>query len=179
MAQPTRIDLERSLRSLAAQGSGLASSLVIPGNTDAPDPTEEYATLTMVSDRAHGTPTLLYQYSSGSMAEHYSQVRMAQYDLQFFGDSASDKAASFSTWIDTAAGILAQNKEDLTIVSHAEIEQVDEIVSEQWETRAIIGFECAYNRSAETAVGTIDSADIRINYDEIIENLEVDNAESL
>ena len=96
-------DLERTLRSFVAAGSGLATDHVIPGNDKGPRPKEPYASLLLIGDDRLAYP-VRYQRPDNEMTTQVT-YRRANYSLQFYREGAVDLARAFVRFAESEIGL--------------------------------------------------------------------------
>ncbi len=101
--------LERSIREYVAQGSGLITQQVIPGNSKGPRELSTYASVLLMSDDRLNYPirTQRTRMDGGRMMGYTDDLvyRRARYSLQFYREGATDRAVQFDTWAMSENGL--------------------------------------------------------------------------
>ena len=92
------------VRSLIAEGSGLDTSLVIPGNDDGPRPRDSYASVLYLRNAARAYPVFV-QASTGTITT--TQER-ASYSVQWYRTGSHNRAHDFVEWTRSELGLEAQ-----------------------------------------------------------------------
>ena len=132
--EPYRIWVERKIRNMVAQGSGLRTELVIKGEQNAPLPQEPCAVVTQLRDVRHGRPEWIsiddqrfggvysrWGSDNGFAYELAQEWRRATYDIQWIGEPTQEDesntvlgpdeyAQNFVLWVISSPGILAQQR---------------------------------------------------------------------
>lgn len=148
--------LARSVRGYVAQGSGLPSDKVVPGNEmiadnvlvgDAdlrvrnapPLPAQPYASALLIDDAGVGHPELT---AYGDMLG-FRQLRRATYSVQFYGDQAMSLARRFDAWSRSAIGLDAELYQPFRL-ERMTVRQMDAIVDDEPYGRAGIDLVLMY-----------------------------------
>ena len=100
--------LERVVRAYIAEGTGLESNLVRPGNAKGPRPKDPYATLLLQNDQRRSYPEHRGLCNTAGIFTGTLQVepRRATYSLQFYRDGAVDLAEAFDRWAQSEIGLI-------------------------------------------------------------------------
>ena len=101
--------LERAVRWFVAEGCGLKSDLVIPGDDDKGQrPKAPYASLLLLDDRRKGYPIRRHipdgEAGAGRVADMI--YRRAEFSLQFYRKGAVDMAERFDAWAMSPRGLM-------------------------------------------------------------------------
>ena len=162
--EPTRRALERAVRAHVALGSGLASSLAIPGNDSAPAPEEPYATVTLISSALDGTP--YSRYGADGEEDATLGAVLADYSVQWLGEGSYERAHRFRFWCSTPLGIRHAHELGFTFNRCGPVRQIDAVISAAWEERSGVDLSIAYRyRYAAPAseIGTYDCIPLETN----------------
>ena len=135
---PRYADFEKSLRIFVAKGSGLDSSLVIPGNDPHPRADVPYATLLLITDVGIAYPARL-QDDAAEMTSS-AAYRRATFSLQFYRKGAMDYARDFCIWCESEIGLTTAEDNSFFILQtpRLSLARLDEIVGDAFEERIII-----------------------------------------
>ena len=100
--------LERVVRAFVAEGSGLDSDHVIPGNAKGPRWKDRYASLLLRTDQRRSYPEHRGLCNAAGLLTGTLQVepRRAIYSLQFYRDGAVELAERFDRWAQSEVGLL-------------------------------------------------------------------------
>ena len=156
---PRYADFERSLRIFIAKGSGLETSLVLPGNDPNPRPDVSYATLLLITDTGIAYPARL-QDDAAEMTSS-AAYRRAMFSLQFYREGAMDFARDFCVWCESEIGLTTAEDNSFFILQSPRLSlaRLDEIVGDAFEERVIINngtFMVDYVQETMQATGYID-----------------------
>ena len=101
--------LERSIREYVAEGSGLSTQHVIPGNSKGPREIVTYASVLLMSDDRLNYPIRAQRHRmiGGQMTGYTDDLvyRRARYSLQFYRAGATENAVQFDTWAMSENGL--------------------------------------------------------------------------
>ena len=169
LPEPTRLTSSprlnpRFVRAFVAEGSGIDTSLVMPGNRNAPTPIitdGAWATVLLVSDQPQGQ-TFGRDENEGWRIWTV-QYRVAIFSVQFFSQpdgGAVESAARFCLWCGSDDALIAAEggidaplidgepawvgRPEMRIELPLAYEQIDDIDDEQWEERALVNLRCHY-----------------------------------
>ena len=103
------LQLDRTIRAYVAQGAGLASNLVLPGNAQKQRPKTPYATVLAASDIRTGAPQYRQTINATGAADgtRTETPYRRNYSLQFYRDGALDLANAFERWASSEGGLIA------------------------------------------------------------------------
>ena len=133
---PTRQNLERVLRHFVALGADLPKNRVIPGKANVPSPKEPYATVLHITTSKQGTS------QSDGLGKSWANM-IGEYSVQIFREGSLDKAQRMLLWCNKLGSNWLQER-GITFGRIGPITQVDEIVSSEWEERAILTLSVGY-----------------------------------
>ena len=94
--------LARSVRIFVAEGSGLPTERVIPGNDKGPRPKDPYASVLLIDDKRRGYP-IRRQLEAGQTADLV--YRRAVYSVQFYRNGSVEIANKFDQWSQSENGL--------------------------------------------------------------------------
>ena len=171
---PRYADFEKSLRIFVAKGSGLDSSLVIPGNDPHPRGAAPYATLLLITDIGIAYPARL-QDEAAEMTSS-SAYRRATFSLQFYRKGAMDLARDFCVWCESEIGLTTAEDNSFFIlqVPRLSLARLDEIVGDAFEERIVINngtFMVDYVQETTQATGYIDRFEGILKYGRLTETV--------
>ena len=156
---PTR-SIERLIRSYIAEGAGLVSRLVIPGDQSGPAPTDPYATCLLLDSRQAGVNPTWGEFDGDQVQGRTIVSIRGRYSVQFYRSGSRDRGERFRRWADSPLGVLAAGRRGLTFLECGEVRQIDSIVSEAWEQRVALELSLGYSQRVEQALGRIEGIDI-------------------
>ena len=169
LPDPTRLTSSprlnpRFVRAFVAKGTGISTSLVMPGNRNAPAPLitdGPWATVLLVSDQPQGATFGRDDYEG--WRRYTAQYRIAVFSVQFFSQpdgGAVERAARLCLWAGSddaltsaEGGIDAPEidgepawvgRPEMRLELPLSYEQIDDIDDEQWEERALVNLRCHY-----------------------------------
>lgn len=169
---PTRT-IEDAVRGFVAEGSGLPSGNVVPGNDPAPAPIDLYATVLLIESKQEGLLPTIYSDGGAETQGLTLESIDALYSCQWFRDGARDAAEQFRIWAESPNGLLEAGRRGLTFNSVGPLRQIDEIVSSTWEERAGVDLRLGYTLALNRNVGRIPASSIRIAIDPIDETFNI------
>lgn len=163
--------LSRDVRAYVAAGSGLDSTLVIPGNDPAPAPAEPYATVLLVNERRDGVPPTRHVYDddAGTVNGTSYVSRESVWSVQFYRTGAVVRAQQFRDWTTTPLGLMAARARSLTMRAANEIRRIDQIISDTWEERAGLDLTIGSLHTVEQDLGVIRVVPLELNDTGVIE----------
>ena len=178
-------EFERTLRAFVAEGSGLATDHVIPGNDRGPRPGMPYASLLLSDDPRLAYP-VRYQQPGDEMTTTVS-YRRANYSLQFYRDGAAGRARDFCVFAESEIGltmaedgILRRDANGMVIgpaldggfrvvqTPPLSVQRLDEITGDAFEERAVVNLVIDYAHTADQPTGQIDAFECYVDYDGMI-----------
>lgn len=144
--------LNRAIRKLVSDGCGLPSSLVIPGNDDAPAPTCTFASVLPLRTEEQGVPIEWVRDQDSPDEdvdiEVWSQVT-GTWSVDWFrfggtGETPVSLAERFRAWCSSSLAHEQMQAVSITFVRCSAVRQLDELVSSSWELRAQLDLSLAY-----------------------------------
>lgn len=144
--------LNRAVRKLVADGCGLASSLVIPGNDDSPPPVGTFASVLPMRTEEQGVPIEWVRDQAAPDEdvdiEVWSQVT-GTWSVDWFrfegsGATPVSLAERFRAWCSSSLAHEQMQAVSMTFVRCSAVRQLDELVSQSWELRAQLDVSLAY-----------------------------------
>lgn len=124
-----------AVRRIVADGSGLASSAVIPGNDPHPAPQHMYATVLLIASWSDGgafeTPTFDEEGHA-----HALLVVGSRFSVQWYRQGAVQAAQRFRLWSETQDGADAMIGRGLLYERCGEVRRIDYVISSNFEERA-------------------------------------------
>lgn len=154
--------IERVVRAYVAEGSGLASAAVIPGNDSGPSPTEPYATVLLVASRQDGVNPARCRVEGGEVRATVLSSIESTWSVQWYREGSRDRARAFRLWADSPLGVLDAGRRGLTFRRCSDVRQIDEIVSETWEERAGLDLVVGLVQTAEQNLGLMETVPVSI-----------------
>lgn len=162
---PLQNDIDIIVRAFVALSSGLDSSLVIPGNDNAPSPTAPYASVLNTTKQVDGIdaeiarPGLLQEDAKLFTAGRRNIV----YSVQFYGPLAADQAEGLLSFPASSAGQLFLAENNLTWRRAGNVQNLDSIAGSKFETRRQVDIEFRYQSKSVTDIKTIGSVEIEMS----------------
>ena len=152
---------ERILRAYVAQGSGLPSTHVIPGN-DRVIPLESFATLLRINNVRLAWPAR--RYDSGITTN--ASYRRNTYSLQFYRAGASDYSSAFLAFVESEIGQTVAEDGGFEIVQTPPLtdDRLDELINADFEERSVITLPVDYILVTPQDTGLIDQIEGDIYY---------------
>ena len=162
---PTRRDLERNVRTYVAAGSGLPRNRVIPVSSNGPRPQDAYAVVGLIRDDTVGYPAERVRLDRNGEIEGVRTLvkRCAKYDVNFYRDT--NFADLFAAWTQSANGIIQAANRQIRVKQYGDVVRMDELDDEQWENRAVIQLEIAYNSIYDDAISDLEIGGIVVSHD--------------
>ena len=163
---PTRDAIETSIRRFVATASGLPITHVIPGNDGGSAPDGTYATVLLVTATSPGDAWADETAERGAIRSRTYLTIEAIYSIQFFRDGAQDHAQRLRLFSYSSAGILDAERRRFSIIRAEDVRQLDSVVSEEWEERAVLDLVIGYvlrEADAKREEGIIIEADVKVN----------------
>ena len=167
--------LEREVRAYVAEGSGISSSNVIPGNDKGPRPGVVYASLLLRTDRQLGLPII--RYDDTALEPTITYWRRAVFSLQFYRAGATLKAREFADWSESEVGGLPdENARGFRVERPHEVTRLDTLVAdEKIEERAGIELTIKYSYTLRKTAGVISTIGAEICTDTSREDINVED----
>ena len=155
-------EFERRLRSFVAEGSGLPTNRVLPGNQRAPRPYESYATLLRVDNTRLAWPARRYESGITTNASY----RRNNYSLQFYRKGASDYALAFLVFVESEIGQTVAEDGEFQVVQQPPLasDRLDDILGDDFEERVVINMPVDYVHVTGQDAGLIDQVEGDIYY---------------
>lgn len=144
--------LNRAIRKLVSDGCGLDSSLVIPGNDNAPAPSCTFASVLPMRTEEQGVPIEWVRDQAAPDEdvdiEVWSQVT-GTWSVDWFryggtGETPVSLAERFRAWCSSSLAHEQMQAVSMTFVRCSAVRQLDELVSQSWELRAQLDLSLAY-----------------------------------
>ena len=144
--------LNRAIRKLVSDGCGLPSSLVIPGNDNAPAPSCTFASVLPMRTEEQGVPIEWVRDQAAPDEdvdiEVWSQVT-GTWSVDWFryggtGETPVSLAERFRAWCSSSLAHEQMQAVSMTFVRCSAVRQLDELVSQSWELRAQLDLSLAY-----------------------------------
>ena len=160
------VAFERLVRAYVAQGSGLKSELVIPGNQRAPRPKDAYASVLSVTDRRRGYP--ITRYFADTENTTSLSYRRGDFSVQFYRTGASNRARNFCIWAESEVGLTVSDDYEFKVVFPAgglNWQRLDDILGDSFEERAIIDLQIDYTHLTGQETGMIDTIECYLDAD--------------
>ena len=156
------MEFERVLRAYVAQGSGLPTEQVVPGNERATRPYAPYATLLRINNSRLAWP--VSRYASGVTTT--ASYRRNHYSLQFYRKGASDYSLAFLVFVASEIGQTVAEDGGFEVVQEPPLtdERLDDMAGDDLEERVLINMPIDYIHVATQDTGTIDQFDGDIYY---------------
>ena len=145
--------LERRIRGLVADGSGLDKNLVIPGNSKGDRPLDPYASL-LYGERVREAFPVFEDNAQGQTET--SNWRAVTFSLQFYRQGAVDRAHQFEEWIETPVGLDAATEADLQFEFPIVVRRLDLEIGDAFEERAQIDLTVRHRTVTAQETGTVD-----------------------
>ena len=166
--EPTQQTLERHIRAVVAEGSGVASERVIPGRSNGPFPRVEdgvAATVTLILDTPEGSSFSIDSphRPEGERLQLFRSSNVS-YSVIFFYEGSADAAARFATWITSRTGTTALNGRGLVVYRAEGIRELSAVFREKWEDRHGLDVVFGVTRRLVPAVDRFDKADIDVHH---------------
>ena len=149
----TQQELERRVRKLVADGSGLDSNLVLVGNRPVQRPTGVYATVLLIEHIRTSYPSFAQQ-----PAPDYGTIQgnwwRSAYSVNWYRRGAHQKAVDFATWAQSELGLTAAEDAAIRIEFPIQLNQMDLVIADDWEERmqTDLGVQWAAGTSQNTGV---------------------------
>ncbi len=163
------INLERRLRTYVAKGSGIDTTLVIPGNESAPLPSGLFASVTLITDSTAGQASEHYfDADDGQVGVSVQATHFATYSVQFYRSGAQSAAERFVKWSQSPLGRLEADRNDAEIQgtfggarfrvrNPLVVRDVSAIIpDDEYEERVAIDLDIAYLQPDVQAVGRME-----------------------
>ncbi len=179
MISPTRAELLANIIDYVELATSLDRAKIIRGNQNAPSPVDTYCTVLYVTDIPDGTANInITDHATDDTKMDYSMRcrRNYNYSIQFYRDNATDHAKSLLMFNETPIGKEFQQTSLFTIKKIESVAQTSEVMSDNFEERAIINIELIVSESQNIEINKVASIDIVINMSDttdIVENLEI------
>ncbi len=168
MANPNQLDLDRIMRALVREATGLGSDFVMPGNENSPAPNTPYATVLRITEIQDGIDSTRYR----AIPNNDTQVtaittgcRSDLYSIQFYREGAYDLARTCRQYIHTPLGELFLQTNNISWRRSSEVRQIDGIISDKWEQRAGFDAEIRFIQTVEQTVNIIENTNINVKLD--------------
>ncbi len=126
-------DLERVVRGYIAEGSGLPTDHVIPGDSNGPREPDAYASASLIGTRRTGSP--IYE-DLGDDGVLHGIRHEARFTVNWYRDGAHSNALAFVAWSESEVGIAAAGNDNISIGGGIELRDVDLLVQGRVEERA-------------------------------------------
>lgn len=124
-----------AVRALVAEGSGISSTAVIPGNDPYPAPQHMYATVLLISSWTDGGAFESAPFDDQGRAHALLNVA-SRYSVQWYRAGALQAAFRFRIWAETQDGADSMLRRGLLYVSSGDVRQIDYVISSNFEERA-------------------------------------------
>lgn len=169
--------LDRIVRQMVVDGTGLPPENVIPGNDPNPAPQRLYATVLFMSESHPGTPEVRYTLSqSGDDVQAHSKIyTRSVYSVQFYREGAVITARLFRAWCFSPLGVEAQIARSTHIARLSDTRRIDAIIQDTPEERTVIDMEIDTPLTLTQNVGRVREIPHDTRIGEIIQTGEVSN----
>lgn len=145
-------DLHIAVRALIAEGSDLATGLVIPGNDDGPRPQDPYASALYLRTVERGYPVFL-QTDSGTVT---TTQETSFYSVQWYRDGAVARAHNFVAWARSELGLEAQVQAQLRFQVPIRLSEPYATIGDSFEPRSQTDLAVNWISRLDQAVDIID-----------------------
>lgn len=169
---PSRQEVERRIRAAVAEGTGLPSELVIPGDDDGPRPDSGYASVLLSSSRYLSHPQrsnieLPSTAATGDIDVSTSMLVEPTYEVVLYRDQVAERAWRLAAYLTSSEGSAAlAAPPPIVVVNVSGARQDDETVAASWEQRATVMLTVSHQQDLRTRTPTAATLDIRIGLDE-------------
>ena len=165
---PDADELARRVRRFVADGTGLDSKWVIPGNDDGTRPEVPYASVLLVEDTGEGHADMTYRPDDTIMYGHTQ--RIAWYSVQFYRKGASVLALRLASWVETQTGLDRAESYGFSVADEGlplTPRRLDDEVDSQWEERVVVDLRVAYAYAFEERMESVadDGASVVVEMD--------------
>ena len=137
-------DIDRAVRQLVAQASGLLGNVVIPGNSPGPSPDTLFATVLRMTDVQQGWPV---EYENDVLGDHILDTRSNRYAtfaVQWYRSGAQAVGSRALEWLGTSLAADFASALGLRIHRYNDLRDLDAIVASEWEERWGMDLELAF-----------------------------------
>ena len=179
MIEPTTYDLEDSVRSFVARGSGIDSGKMIPGNSSGPAPNRRlYATLLLIDHAVQGVPRsrLTHVPDTDEIDVLTTSTIRDRYSVQWYREGAMDAARRFSIWTSSPEGLESAATGGFTFLAVGDVRRIDDIITLEFEERASLDLDIGYRERVTTSVNKLEGADIIVSNETHTQRLEIRDA---
>ena len=177
---PTRQDLERILRRFISDGTGLARTNVIPGDSNGPAKNDQYATLKLINSTQVGIDSTTYTDIDGDDVQVTGTTagwRLNTYSVQVFRGDAFGTCATFRQYPHTPDGELYMQGNNFSWAESKDIIDINAITSGKNETRVSMEISIRYketvvqlvNRIATVPLGIRETAETDLLTDAVVD----------
>ena len=160
---PTRQELITSLVTYINLATGISVDDIIRGKQNAPSPLGNYATLLYVTDSTYGIDEIVTSENLVDNTQLDYEIRGTRrysFNVQFFRNRATDFAKEFMQFHRTPAGITFLQQAPYTFRVINQITESAEVVSQNYEERAILVLELWVRERQTVLVNTVCGIDI-------------------
>ena len=173
---PTRNELLLNLIEYTELSTGLSNDRIIRGKQNAPAPTGAYCTITYINHVANGlreNKLSTIVNNDNELTEVTTVQKIYSYSVQFYRDNAADLGMSFMLYYQTLEAQVFFMTSLFTIKSIDNISESGDIVSKNYQERAIMTVDLYVRENIFTIINKVDEIDINIKYNELEDNIKV------
>lgn len=166
--------VDRAVRRLVAEGSGIEGSLVIPGNDPHPAPQSLYASVLLYNSMTNG----MFQTQHDALGEpqEYLVYVAATFSVQWFRRGAVEAASRFRMWAETPEAAETMAARGFLYMRCGLLRRLDAVISSNYEERAGLDLELTYAQRQTAETGSIGSVEIEIVTAETSQEVSIDGA---
>ena len=183
MAEPLQADLDKKIRQLVANASGLDfDTKVIPGDDDHGSPNGSYASVKELTDIGSGIDSEVAREGANPLTQALmkrSGRREITYSIQFYRDGAADFAKGLLSYASTSSGRLWMAENGLSWVIAGTVQNLDSVMGSKFETRRAVDITLRYQSTSQETINTIGSVEIDLTLSaeaDLTETVEVTDA---
>ena len=151
------------MRLYVAEGSGLDSKNVIPGNEKFPAPNELYASVLLLSSSQVGSKETLRKYDGiTNRGKTYGYFRTI-YSVQWYYKGAIAAASRFRNYCGSDMGLLNAERFNIAITNYSDIRRIDVLEDADLEERTNIDLTVDHVGRIDQDIGVIREVDVDFN----------------
>ena len=169
MAAPTETQVARVVRRIVAEGSGIDSSLVIPGNDPHPAPQSLYASVLLVNSWVQGAA-----YDGGTVRDEVTSLDVPSvvlnvtsvYSVQWYREGAMDVGVRFRMWCESSDGASRIAERGMLLSRCGDLRRLDFVISSNYEERAGLDLTLRHVQSMGVVRDPVQTVEIAIGSEE-------------
>jgi len=169
---PLKADLEKAVRALVAQATGLdVDTHVIPGNDNGPAPNELYASVLTITVIGDGIDSEVDRVVSGDPTQTDLEMkgsRIGVFSIQAYRTGAQDALETLLSYGASSVGQIWLAENGLTWRKAGDIRNLDSVMATKWEERRAMDLELKYTSTRSDRVNTLATVEIDIIMDDSI-----------